>query len=413
MNRKRTKSPLRRVWQTAVGVFVLSAILLTAKVSAAKDTGRYHAMGVTLPQPRVMPVLAPVGRFAIRPTPVTADVWFSLDKKGRVTSLKLDYQPGDSLVFEPYRDSLKRIEFLPLLREGKKRKTRLPARLIVSRPTGGGRQGKSAQESGAHLVFPVDSSGKMTAPDLVNLALAELDRRVARLLRFPPYFYARPAIAEDTALMYPFALVRVELDSAGIPVNRELVYATDRRLGEMILIASGWADYSGATVEGKGAPSEGYILVSFYREQNYPTVAWSPPEDSLADRLEFTRVRWYATPGITEFELSATPRIAGERVIHLSRDYYGLAPVRGRMFISDSGRPDIKTLRGAVSNRLRTELNRRLLAMRYYPSMALKLITESDSVSAASLEPVSKWDTLLFELIPADTFDYHLRLLER
>lgn len=407
----RTKSVWVKSALTWLGLLCFT-LFLAGFEEASAEAGRYHVMGVTLPQPTRTSSLEPVGRFAIRPTPVTADVWFSLDKKGRVDSIQLEYDIGDSLVFEPFRDSLEALEFLPFERSGKKRKMRLPGRLTVSGPTTTGKRGSGQKSSQAVLSLPVDAVGEIDDPDLVNLALAEVDRIVPELTLFPPYFYSRPSIAEDTAALYPYALVRVALDSSGTPTDRELVFATDTRLGEMILIASGWAEYRGASVEGTGVPSVGYILVSFYREQNYPTVGWRRQADSLADRLEHTRVRWFSTPGIANFELRATPRAAGERAIHLSRDFFNTAPVVGRMFVSEAGRPDVRTLRGPITNRLRTELKRRVLGMRYYPSVALKMMAKGGAEDYSPVEITPKWDTLLFELIPTDTFDYHMRLLE-
>ncbi len=377
------------------GMLFVSLALLLATNSFAKR--RVTLEDITLPQPkkgqseRLDDIRVRKRNISPR-TFSSAEFTFYINKKGAVDSIGWSHNIADSLVFRPYEDSLLATTFDPGKIRGKKSAFELVAKLFVL-----------GNEFGARGIvdFPVNSGGELLD---YSLALKSMERHAYQapaLDSFPSYFYRKPDAENDRESMYEFAIVRVSLDSNGAPGEREVFYATDKDLGEMIQTATGWADYSPARVEGRAVASEGFVFVRFFREIPYPVGTWRGAGEGSASGLESLRVAWI--PGMQFRDVAPVQR--GNKLLQLRMVMaFSLGVEKNaQLRVDGRGRATITNLSGVNGKVDRGLANDKLKLIPFYP--AFRLVDDSTTEGLA-LKPLDVLGRL--RLLPLDSTTYQV-----
>ncbi|MBD3401465.1 hypothetical protein GF420_01110 [candidate division GN15 bacterium] len=128
--------------------------------------------------------------------------------------------------------------------------------------------------------FVVDHNREVRDYDLYRLMLIVNEVEPPSLVTFPPYH----AIVEleDSLDIYPYMLLRLELDTSGRAISIEPVRNTLPGFTDQIVHACNWAEFEPARVNGEVVAAPVYVMLSFFRAVSYPTQPWQhPPDDSL------------------------------------------------------------------------------------------------------------------------------------
>ncbi len=190
-------------------------------------------------------------------------------------------QPADSQdtrfaqYVEPY---LRSVHFTPAAMNGKKTNARLPV-IITFQP---------ARKYPA-FVFPVDSLGEIKDRGLYFYAYDLNNINPPKLVMFPKYFCNRKAI--DSSSIYPFVLLKLQLDKEGKPTDVQKVRSTLPSYTQTTKSASLWAEYQPATVNNQPVASTCFLLVSYFPQLDYPTTPWIAERINSLSPLEQARVQ--------------------------------------------------------------------------------------------------------------------------
>ncbi|MBN4076396.1 hypothetical protein JYT16_01625 [Gemmatimonas aurantiaca] len=302
----------------------------------------------------------------------SADLLLSLDKKGKVSALSIECIERDTSIFYPFRKSLRKLRFVPAQYQGKKIPFELSGVLTIR-----GRYGSLPE-----LLLPVNAQGKFVAPDLGAVSAEANGFSFARVLSFPPYFFNEPKISADTGLVPALALMRVRLDEDGGLLQRELIFTNDSALGEMALIAAGWAEYQPAIFKGEAVASSLLLALRFFTELSYPTPVWnvSAYEELLeSDQvLESQRVQSFPDAEIVVIEPEI--RQVSARVIVIGTDTLWQS-VEAKVGIRKFGAVELGVITGIGNRTSIVKLKKRLENLRMYPALSFH-IAEDGTLSA-------------------------------
>ena len=376
---------------------LLSAALPLVSPSSASAGQRLKLFEITFPQPkkRQMKRLADLRIITRRVVPhifASTDIIFYLSKKGRVDSIGWDGPQEDSLVFRPYQDSLLATRFEAAKIHGKKSAFALSARLYALGDRFGAR---------AVVDLPVNETGELLNYPLALKSLRRYGYQPPELRRFPSYFYRKLDVTDNKELLYQFAIVKVELDSTGAPRDREVYFTTDDELGEMIQVASGWAEYEPAELDGHRIASDGFVFVRFFREIPYPVGPWTSGSDSSSMNLEKMRVSWF--PGEILPDIAPVQKGNQNLQVTLPLSFSQNTFKEARLRVSSLGRALIADVNGVTGNVDRQLLLDKLKSTPFYPGFRL----DADSTTGVlGIRRLSVLGRLL--LTPLDSTTYRL-----
>jgi len=386
---------LNQISNRALIALITTLFLIPASSAGAKE--RLKLFDITFPQPKKgqMERLADVQVRSRRIAPqvfATTDIVFYLNRKGRVDSIGWTHSGKDSLVFRPYQDSLLATEFEAARVQGQKSSFALVARLYVL----GNRLG-----SRAVVDLPVDGEGRLRDYSLALKSLERYGYQPPELKRFPPYFYRKLDVTDNKERLYQLALIRVELDATGVPVDRQVYFATDPELGEMIQIATGWAEFAPAELEGRPRASDGFVLVRFFREIPYPVGEWTGDSDSTVGGLERMRVSWI--PGEQLPDIAPVQKGSQNLQVTLPLLFSQNTIKEAQLRVNGAGRVYIASLTGVTGKVDRQLLLEKLKSLPFYPG--LRIVNDSASGGAVInlLQSLGR-----LQLIPLDSTTYRL-----
>ena len=197
---------------------------------------------------------------------IPLDLEFEIGKNGRVRRITAT----DSVLPAGWDDlivTLKRMQFYPGRVGDRPVNQNLPATLILGP--------KKYQRK---IIFPVDSSGQVSDPDLYWRGMMLNSIELPSLERFPSYFL--DIDLKDTSTDLNYLLVRVDLDNAGRVISYEKLHSGARQFTDQILAAVNWADYTVPFSDTDSSRSV-YLRIALYNHVPYPTIKLEFPVDSL------------------------------------------------------------------------------------------------------------------------------------
>jgi len=309
-------------------VILLSLFICTA-VPQAAGSPRPELFGLALPVPKELPAfpadpgLIRTGTLKLTYVPLV----LSVDSSGSVTGVS--HETGvDTLLVSYARPYLESLAFEPATRDGRAAAARLPVILSYRRSV-----------AFPSLTFPVNARPESVDHDLLEEAYRLNGIELPRLVAFPSY--AGSVDKNDTSLVFPYILLKIELDRSGWLTAVEVVRSTLPDYNIPIQSAAMWAEYAPAAVAGETAPSEAFLMVSFFPQLDYPLKRWDRARLAGISLMQRESVRLFAdTVGLMfepvprrrdadAYTLAARgPRGADSVDCYLSIDTLGFARLR-------------------------------------------------------------------------------------
>jgi len=320
-------------------------------VSAAAAPPELFGFAPAYP-PEDLPLFSPPGNLPwmayAREIPMVLD----LDKKGRVTGVSTP-DPADTFFVAYVREYLGQIRFEPARVDGKKAASRLP--LWV----GFGRRSKYPD-----FVFAIDGRLRVGDRERYERCFSLNDIRLPMLKQYPEYFTS--VHWSDTLEAYPLVLLKLALDTAGVPTAIDTVLTTLPEGTMTTASAALWAEYAPAVVRGKTVASECYLLVSYFPQIVYPTTTWIPGRPDSLPVLERARVTLLAdTVGLLS---KPQPRQTPGNAIYVTAKVSLRADTIGAVLAIDTAGVAALQLASKVSSSLRTVLRRIIDDYSFYPA---------------------------------------------
>lgn len=309
----------------------------------------------------------------------TAPVDLFLNKQGLVDSLHLPESWQVRRSVDRLVDSLLTLTFLPAEFRGEKIDFLLKAELLIP---------ARAVLHEARLISPLDSSGRLEDYELYRSSCEVNGFLLPQLINLPWYFYLKPKARADTATVCPMALLAITIDSTGAPVNRRVVYSSNKSLGEMMLTVSGWADFRPGNFAGEPIGGDGYLLVRFFRELQYPTDDWNYFSQAPDSALHRARVRWFVGDQIPD--LYPLLRQVGSHQLIQKLPYNSPAPRQALFWSNPDGTLSIElSTRFGTSDILGT-LTKSINSLRFYPAMRFVASDDSSGLIPKQLRALGK-----------------------
>ncbi len=186
--------------------------------------------------------------------------------------------PDDSVILKYVFASLKKLSFEPALKNGKTTSSTLPV-LVTINP----------RFRRTVTAFPVNADSTITNRSLYFEALEKLGVEFVEIRKFPPYFCdISPA---DSLEILPYALIKIKLDENGQINSSEIVGSNLPAFAPQLQSAALWADFSPLKLDGNAAPCDGFLLVSFLPQLQYPTNHIEFKSDSVYEWYERWRIQ--------------------------------------------------------------------------------------------------------------------------
>ncbi len=218
---------------------------------------RPEHFGVQLPYPREIPTFEPDPGALDTKMERTVAFTLTVTAGGRVAEVEID-RPADSLYRSRYVDYLESLRFEPGLKDSVRVAMQLPLLMQVGAP------GDSPT-----LFFPVQRNRAVMETGLYLRALSLNGVEPAAILSFPPYHGA--VTIADTALLYPYIILRLELDETGAVTAIDPVFSSAPGINDQLRSAANWATYAPMKINGRAVASTNYLVVSFFPGISYPT----------------------------------------------------------------------------------------------------------------------------------------------
>ncbi|MEW5995836.1 MAG: hypothetical protein AB1744_15780, partial [Candidatus Zixiibacteriota bacterium] len=251
--------------------------LAIAPSSFAGERYAYHGFAPAYPDPDQRSGFERQSRPVYPPYERLIATVIDIDTAGKVTSVAAE-NPTDSDFVRYAERWLRSIRFAAATFEGEPVVSRLPL-VLQYRPK-------------VHYPvarFPVDTNRLITNADLFFRA-ATMNGMVPPMLEEFPWYYC-DLTPSDTSRVYKYVLLKISLGRSGEVEDVQEVASTYPAFTEQIKSAVLWAKFLPAEVHGEAAPSECFLLVSFFPQASYPTSVWRRDRlDSLAF-LDRFRVR--------------------------------------------------------------------------------------------------------------------------
>jgi hypothetical protein len=305
------------------------ALSLTTQAQITQAQERPSLDGLTFPQPVVGSKLVAEGARRWPTRLAQATLKFDIDKKGKVKQVALDYLPQDSGIFNPFRNSIKNLRFLPAEYQGKKIEFSLAGVLII----------RSLRNAAPELILPVNEQGLFKSSGLASESALASGIQFAQVTSFPSYFFVEPERSADTAR---------------VPA-----------------LAPGWAEYQPMLYDGDPVQSSLLLVVRYFTELSYPTGKWTGAKPDTSDRvLEYVRVQSY--PNAPLLALDPEIRLGLSRVISSEVDTLWQS-VQALLAVEKSGRVELGPIRGAAGRSRSAQLRKSLERLRFYPALAFHI----------------------------------------
>ncbi|MBU0985410.1 MAG: hypothetical protein KKA42_16165 [candidate division Zixibacteria bacterium] len=233
--------------------------------------------GVALPYPtKISPHETIIGAHPSTNVEITVPARLTVDSLGRVASIE-PKNPALSIFCAYFGRYLRAIQFEPGTVDGVPSSLRIPVNLHI-RPDLGE----------PTVVFPVAGNRAVRSPQLYTEALQLNDVIPAALTRMPSYNC--DLTPGDTTDMYPYLVIRVDLDATGAVRGMSKIVSTFPQFTGQLMSALYWAEYAPLIVRGEARASSLYVVVSFYPTVRYPTLPITPDSADSLSILERMRV---------------------------------------------------------------------------------------------------------------------------
>lgn len=340
------------MWRPMLVVLFAVSVLMTASVAADNSAplprAAYLGFAPAYPPPDLLlerkdPLL-----------PITQDslVWLTLlvDAKGHPTGFTADTL-YDSAVTKHLMQFFEPARLTPAAREGRAIASALRLHIRI-RPNGL-----------APMVFwPVGSDGLVMDQTLFEQTVRSNDVLPPSLRTFPSYH--GDIKRKDSLTVYPFVLIRVDLDSAGVPTAITPLRSTYGGFDQLLYTACNWATYTPALVQGRAVPSTVYVFVAFLANVSYPTRPLDfamplPLRDALRVRTLYDTLGPLA-PAIPRF-------IADDSL--LMEGNPGITNGEGAVLCLVDTLGRARAARVAVTTNLQPRLQRLVSQLEYYPAL--------------------------------------------
>ncbi|MCH9032471.1 MAG: hypothetical protein IIB00_09470 [candidate division Zixibacteria bacterium] len=371
---------------------ILGGAILISSVQSVESSDVSGLPGISYPLPLKISTLIPARRHKSPNFVGRTDLKLYLSTEGTVDSIAWDLPEGDTMVFQPYRDSILSCKFTPARIDGRETAFALVCGLEVS---------SSSVRGGSRLLAPFDSSGQMEDYLLLLASGRSNDFSYPEIREFPEYFYTPGEDSTKRRLVGDFAIIDISLDENGNALDRALVFASRTTIGESALISSGWAKYAPAEIGGTGINSVARLIVRYFPELNYPI---KKVEDDAGVResggiMEDAGLIW-TVPGQKYF-CNPVLRTKTELTLLAPRGLIeGDFPVSAFILIKKDGSSRVISVTGATSSAISKFAREQISNFEFYPACVFPAGMKSDS-------EITLLDTFArVSLVPADSSRY-------
>lgn len=334
--------------------------------------------GFSLPYPVSAPPIEMSERVYSAIVPKEAErvipVILNIDVSGRILSMTAQ-AAGDSDYLNRYGVFLEQFRFEPGLIDG----VVSPMSLLVELQTG-------SVTASPIIRFPVDPNRDILDGDLYWRALAELGVDVPTLVRFPSYNYEFKTVYRWRR--YPFKVYRVDLDSAGKVLDKELVLETGPEFSRQIRSAIHWGEYTPLRIDGRAVASSSFLVVSLYPMVDYPSAPVEP--SAPIEMVPWDRARVRLLPDTIGIVLPPVPKREWSGDI-LDSFHQGMTPelVTGRVIIDTLGKSHVQALSTDFA-RARSVIIARAHDIQFFPTMGLDGVPRAFSSGMVYLRYLDK-----------------------
>lgn len=380
---------IKRILATAV---FIGGVILSLNVKSAENPDVYGLHGISYPLPLKISKMIPARRHASPNFVGKTDVKLYLSTKGTVDSIAWDLPENDTLVYQPYRDSILSCKFTPARVAGRKTRFALVCGLEVS---------SGSVRGGSRLLAPFDSAGQMEDYQLLLASARSNDFSYPEIREFPEYFYSEGVDSAERRLIGDFAIVDISLDENGTAVDRALVCASRTTIGEDALISSGWARYAPSEIGGIRVNSVARLIVRYFSELHYPIekVEENAGIHESDGKMEDARIIW-TVPGQTYF-CNPVLRTKTDLLMMAPRGMIeGNYPITAFILIGKDGSSRTISVAGATSSAISKFARERISSFEFYPACVFPAGVKSES-EITLLETFAR-----ISLVPADSSSY-------
>jgi len=331
----------------AIAVFI--TLLLLSGSAGAENCPEYYRLRLAVPVGA--PVMDSTINLPYQVNRLYVDLLLRVDTGGKVSEV-IEAEPADSNYVKYYRDYLKTMRFRPGTFEKKPVEQTLPVRLRFK-----------AHQRLPELTFPVDREARIQDRDFYFAALGRNGVTVPRIESFPSYNYKFKRTLSDS-LIYPYFLVKLNLDETGRPTKIEKLTAASPPYTDQIMIVINWGRYAPLEIRGKPAASECFLLITHLPQANYPACVYTAGDSTLSLR---DRVRVRLLPDTVGLMSPPLPRnIIDNKIVCASIDVFGNGEATVLVAIDTLGKARMVRLMPPI---LKKKVLAALPDLKFYPAL--------------------------------------------
>jgi hypothetical protein len=348
---------------SAVKFTVITLAILVTVTALSVGADRPQLYGLSLPYPTGLPDLVPTRNVPYMSAERLISVLVDIDRSGEVVGITAE-KAGDSSFANHISKYLRATRFEPATRDDKEVDCRLPVllhyRLKLRTPD---------------IYFPVDTAKRIANRDLYFKAFTFNGVEFPGIESFPSFFCDLEW--HDSLLIYPFAVIGLDLDATGAVTAAEKVLSSNRSFVDQIMSASLWATFSPARVNNQPVASHCFLIVSLYPHSTYPTRSWHRADSNRYTYLENQQLQLIAdTVGLLSLPIFQS--YPGDRVSFGGRFAALQDTVMLAVKVSATGDMSPQIF-GHVRRNLREALVRLLKGLKFFPAFDYQ--GEAQSVS--------------------------------
>ncbi len=254
-------------------------LALTLEIWAADSVlaGRpeYYGFSPALPKSSEVPPCDSAFPFILKEQSILLRL--EIDQAGLFKRV-LPNEENDSVISRYVLSSLKKVTFEPAIKRGEPLLSVLPVLATVN-----------PHFNRTTIEFPLSADSQITNRSLYFLALEQLGAEFPKVKKFPPYFCNLST--KDSLNFLPFALLSVNMNEAGEVSSSDIVETNLPAYTRQIQSAALWADFSPLKFDNVAVPCTSFLLVSFFPQLQYPTIALEIESDSISKWHEYFRVQ--------------------------------------------------------------------------------------------------------------------------
>ncbi len=206
------------------------------------------------------------------------DMIMDIDAQGVITSAR-SVLAADSLMVTSLIPQLRGFKLEPARLDGNPVSSLLATHFLVA-----------PRMQYPEVCFPVGPEGDITNPDLCRETYRLNGLEPSELVSFPSYFYLDDS-RDSLGKSVPSVLFRLDVNTTGKISSSEMILSSAPGFDRQVKAALLRAVLHPARIKGVAIPSVAWLVISFYPNVSYPTMAWEKTEGSELPFLDQIRLR--------------------------------------------------------------------------------------------------------------------------